>query len=412
MRIHPLVACTFVLMSFLPLRTTSGDIVAYFPFDATSPFRDSSGNGRNLVATETTNVTFEPGVVGEAAFFPGTSIDGGAITADDFFTLPMDSAPDFGLGDVSVSLWYRRNNPQDDLGTTGANGGPDGIYDSLNGTASGYQLNVLADGRVNGRFDTADEGFVVVNSDGVSNLEANDDDPELFEWHHIAYTVDREAEDAILYIDGEVAEYVYAAGDAFDLFEGNITPSQDFWIGRANGFGADGAIDDFALFDQVLTADEVASLFSLEISPADFVDSIPGDFDGDGALTAADVDQLTQAFGEPGLPGSVFDLDGNGTVGPEDQRLWVEDIFGTFFGDADLNKSVEFADFLLLSANFSQNGGWSQGDFDGSGTVEFADFLSLSENFGSSVDISAVPEPSANTVAMLALVAVIAIRRR
>ena len=37
-----------------------------------------------------------------------------------------------------------------------------------------------------------------------------------------------------------------------------------------------------------------------------------------------------------------------------DHRYWVEQIAGTRFGDADLNGSVQFADFLQLSANFGQ----------------------------------------------------------
>ena len=49
----------------------------------------------------------------------------------------------------------------------------------------------------------------------------------------------------------------------------------------------------------------------------------------------------------------MFDLDGNGTVEEEDRRIWVEDVFGTFFGDANLNKEVAFADFLALSDDLS-----------------------------------------------------------
>lgn len=50
-------------------------------------------------------------------------------------------------------------------------------------------------------------------------------------------------------------------------------------------------------------------------------------------------------------------------------------------GDADLNGSVEFTDFLLLAKNFGQHGVWGDGDFDGNGVVGFSDFLILSQNF-------------------------------
>ena len=65
-------------------------------------------------------------------------------------------------------------------------------------------------------------------------------------------------------------------------------------------------------------------------------------------------------------------------------------------GDADMNGQVDFADFLVLSANFSTAGTFSNGDFDCNGNVAFADFLTLSSNFGRSVAGSgslSVPEP-------------------
>ena len=66
------------------------------------------------------------------------------------------------------------------------------------------------------------------------------------------------------------------------------------------------------------------------------------------------------------------------------------------FGDADLNKTVEFRDFLALSETFGKDGGWAAGDFDGSGQIQFADFLLLSTNYGKSATaVAAVPEPNA-----------------
>ena len=79
-----------------------------------------------------------------------------------------------------------------------------------------------------------------------------------------------------------------------------------------------------------------------------------------------------------------------------DRAVWVEELAGTFFGDADLNKEVAFSDFLALSNSFSQSSGWADGDFNGDGQVTFPDFLMLSQNFGKTSDVAAVaPEPSA-----------------
>ena len=117
------------------------------------------------------------------------------------------------------------------------------------------------------------------------------------------------------------------------------------------------------------------------------------DYDHDGQLSASDIDLLSAALVPGGASEIIFDLDGNGAVEQEDRRIWVEDVVGTNFGDANLDGSVSFVDFLALSDHFDSPGGWGQGDFDGDGMVQFSDFLVLSTNFGTTSTTVAVPEP-------------------
>lgn len=52
-------------------------------------------------------------------------------------------------------------------------------------------------------------------------------------------------------------------------------------------------------------------------------------------------------------------------------------------GDADGNGEVDFADFLILSANFGKTDAvFADGDFNANGEVDFEDFLILAESFG------------------------------
>lgn len=127
----------------------------------------------------------------------------------------------------------------------------------------------------------------------------------------------------------------------------------------------------------------------------DIAEMLQGDFDGDGELLATDVNLLCAAIRGEENP-SDFDLNDDGLVNIEDQRVWVEDVRGTFFGDTDLNGQVSFADFLTLSANFGESeAGWEHGDFDCNASVGFPDFLQLSASFGSEADaVSSVPEPN------------------
>ena len=119
---------------------------------------------------------------------------------------------------------------------------------------------------------------------------------------------------------------------------------------------------------------------------------VVGDFDDDGILTAADVDLLSLQL-RIGSGDLLFDLNSDDTLDDADRTVWVEQLALTAFGDADLNGSVDFADFLALSAGFDQLSGWSGGDFDGDGVTEFSDFLILSKNYGTGTDFVSVPEP-------------------
>ena len=67
------------------------------------------------------------------------------------------------------------------------------------------------------------------------------------------------------------------------------------------------------------------------------------------------------------------------------QQLEMRDLLScetSLCGDANLDGKVDFVDFLTLSANFGDQGEWSQGDFNSDGRVAFDDFLQLSSNYG------------------------------
>ncbi len=74
----------------------------------------------------------------------------------------------------------------------------------------------------------------------------------------------------------------------------------------------------------------------------------------------------------------------------------------TYYGDANLDGTVNALDFNALANNYSKAGVWSSGDFNYSGTVDSSDFAMLAANYGQSLPSSApaamlgsvVPEPS------------------
>ena len=143
--------------------------------------------------------------------------------------------------------------------------------------------------------------------------------------------------------------------------------------------------------------------------------SLLGDFNEDGVLNVPDINLLC-GVSHSGENPPEFDLNGDGVVSAADLTVWVEDLAGTVAGDANLDGTVVFDDFLALADAFGGDGDWSTGDFDCSGTVAFPDFLALSDNFGHTAEQSAtlasVPEPSSACLFALSMLLGATMRKR
>lgn len=139
---------------------------------------------------------------------------------------------------------------------------------------------------------------------------------------------------------------------------------------------------------QVIMANGRNKKVDYPISASDIL----GDFNLDQRLDATDINLLTaHVLAQGNL--TKFDLTGDDQVNGQDTEYWVDVAFGTFFGDANLDKKVDFTDFVELANSFSLPGNWSEGDFDGNAVVDFPDFSLLSNNYGLSATM-AVPEPN------------------
>jgi hypothetical protein len=98
-----------------------------------------------------------------------------------------------------------------------------------------------------------------------------------------------------------------------------------------------------------------------------------GNLNGDGATNALDIDFLYDNLGSSAW---LFDLDTSfSPANQSDVDVLVRTIFGTEYGDADLNGVIDFDDYALIDFGFLNNlTGWSNGDFDGSDGVDFDDY--------------------------------------
>jgi hypothetical protein len=83
----------------------------------------------------------------------------------------------------------------------------------------------------------------------------------------------------------------------------------------------------------------------------------------------------------------------------------------TFYGDANLDGTVNTGDFTALAAAFNGVGDWQNGDFNYDGKVNALDFNTLASNFGLTLPSGAlapslgtlVPEPGMLSIMGLAL---------
>ncbi|MDB5328833.1 MAG: hypothetical protein JWM57_4402 [Phycisphaerales bacterium] len=119
------------------------------------------------------------------------------------------------------------------------------------------------------------------------------------------------------------------------------------------------------------------------------------------------------------------------TIGYGDNGTNTVTLMYTLAGDANLNGTVDFNDFLVLQNNFNAPGTrFDQGNFNYDGVTDFNDFLMLQNNFGQSITGQAVsftkaqvaaitafasenvPEPTLMTAAGLGMAAVLRRSRR
>ena len=123
-----------------------------------------------------------------------------------------------------------------------------------------------------------------------------------------------------------------------------------------------------------------------------------GDANFDSVLDAADIDETIALVGNNLGAANIFnDVDRDGGVTDNnDVHELIHEIFGTVYGDANLDGKVGPADLTALKMHWGQsNIGWAGGSFNGVGTVSQGDLNDIAENWGFNADpATGTPGPS------------------
>lgn len=240
---------------------------------------------------------------------------------------------------------------------------------------------------------TPTQGALNVAFDSVTNLG---------EWVHVAAIGTGTSKQ--IFIDGQLAgEQMHpalgAAGYGTSDFTVNVGGGGIF---DATGNHFNGLVDEVAIYDQALSAEEISrriQLAAVPISSDDQIGSLrplgdaidigafenlpaafpaDGDFNSDGVTDEIDINQLCR---QHGLGDLFFDLNQDGVVDFADSRFLIKNILGTSFGDATLDGTFNSTDLIrIFSAGEYQdaivgNSGWSEGDWNCDGDFDTGDLI-------------------------------------
>lgn len=149
--------------------------------------------------------------------------------------------------------------------------------------------------------------------------------------------------------------------------------------------------------------------------------SLPGDFNSNGILDAADIDQLSAQV-RGGTNPLAYDLNSDRLVNDADRDVWVNSLRKTYFGDANLDGVFDSGDFVVVfqAGQYEDttpgNSGWATGDWNGDADFDSGDFVTAFQaggyEKGPRAAVQAVPEPTAGLLALPGFLLLAGLRRR
>jgi uncharacterized repeat protein (TIGR02543 family) len=188
--------------------------------------------------------TFATGKVGQAFRFDGV---------DDYVSTPDSPIFDFGIDEFTIGAWINTATPLSLMRLISAGSEADGEY---NLWAFGYGSHPYwgTGNRLN---------FAIYDADGYpyTDLNSNEINLSADTWHHIA--VVRSGSNLTFYFDGDV---VGTANIGSINLRGGTTGAiigARYWTGPSNIIEhANGLIDEVAIFNRALTAEEIAAIYN------------------------------------------------------------------------------------------------------------------------------------------------------
>jgi hypothetical protein len=190
--------------------------------------------GKGTVAADSSGNEHNGKIAGSPAWIAGKFGKALQFASSDSVTIPDDDTLEFGIKSFSVVTWFKFSTAQDwNRIVRGRNPGAWG------GGNTGWELQTQGVS-INWSLDDTAKNNLQTTHAGVGNGE----------WHHTAMIVNREKKTLLAYLDGENEQSLNIANIV------SISANIPIVIGG----GLNGSIDDVAIFNGVITQDDVKAI--------------------------------------------------------------------------------------------------------------------------------------------------------
>ncbi len=128
-------------------------------------------------------------------------------------------------------------------------------------------------------------------------------------------------------------------------------------------------------------------LTGIDIRYLALLPGVPGDFNGNSALDAEDIDLVAGAIRKRST-NRALDLTGDAELDQQDLTAMVYEIHGTYFGDANLDGEFNSTDFVQVFQSgeyedgIAENSRWTTGDWNGDAEFDASDFVFAFQDSG------------------------------